>query len=68
MPTADRVLDYAKGLVGDEDRVDSRRTELINAIEGAGFEVVEDIAKALATRTRITFRSNSSDTGKRFGY
>ena len=68
MPTADRVLDYAKGLVGDEDRVDSRRTELINAIEGAGFEVVEDIAKALATRTRMTFRSNSPDTGKRFGY
>lgn len=68
MPTKEQVFAYARDVIGKPEKLDRRRIEILNAIEGCGFEAVEDIEKAVSSMARMPRMIKDPDTGKRFGY
>lgn len=68
LPSAERVFEYLKETSGKAEAVDSRRAEVMGAIEGNGFEIVGEITKALESRTKLVSKKNGHESKSRFGY
>ena len=48
--------------------LESRRTEVVSAVEDHGFEIVDEIIKAVDMRKRLVLKKKGNESGSRFGY
>ena len=67
-PSAERIFEYAKEVSKRTKVLESRRTEVVSAVEDHGFEIVDEIIKAVDMRKHLVFKKKGNESGSRFGY
>lgn len=67
-PSAERIFEYAKEVSKRPEVLDSRRADVLAAVEGHGFEIVDEIIRAVDMRKRLVLKKKGQESGSRFGY
>lgn len=68
LPTKERLMSYIKENMQGIKDFEERREEILVAIAGSGFEVVEGIRKALRNKTSVPEKKGRKERVASFGY